>query len=246
MKKICFHIQKGGVGKTTVCGNTAAQFAADGKRTLLVDFDPQGNLTSWLHPTGADAKDIADALTGAAELQEAIVPVSENLWLLPVKSEGGNLKAWSETDLVRNPRAIEFLVGDLEALGYEYAVFDCSPSFSLLERSAIAASDEVVVPLTPEFFSIDGVERFERELRNIEKANRTNIVSDKIVVNLLNRSFTRHKVFLEELQKLPYRIFIIPQDSKTAESQIARTSLINFDRSAKAVPYFEELARALL
>ncbi|MCL2472270.1 MAG: hypothetical protein FWF26_01210, partial [Treponema sp.] len=97
-----------------------------------------------------------------------------------------------------------------------------------------------------EFFSIEGIESFVNELRNIEKANRRTIKNNKIVVNLLNRSFARHRVFLEELKKLQYRVFVIPQDSKIAECQIAHKSLADFEPKAKSLPYFMDLVNSLM
>lgn len=179
-------------------------------------------------------------------MKKALRPLGENLSLLPVISIGGGLKRWAETELVRSPRAIEFLVSDLETHDFEYALFDCSPSLSLLERSVISCMDEVINPLSAEFFSIDGIESFVNELHNIEKANRKSIKNDKIVVNLLNRSFARHLAFLEELKKLRYRVFVIPQDSKIAECQIAHKSLIDFEPKAKSVPFFMELVKAIV
>lgn len=245
MKKICFHIQKGGVGKTSVAGNVASLTAREGKKTLLVDFDPQGNVSSWFCAE-RPRHDIADVITGKAAAEEALYRLDENWSLLPVIAIGGSLKNWAETELVRSPRAIEFLIADLEKLGFDYAFFDCSPSFSMLERSVISCMDEIINPLSAEFFSIDGIENFVNELRHIEKANRRIIKNDKIVVNLLNRSFARHRAFLEELEKLRYRIFVIPQDSKVAECQIAHQSLVEFESRAKSLPFFMELVKAVL
>jgi cellulose biosynthesis protein BcsQ len=244
MKKICFHIQKGGVGKTSVSGNAASLLAGKGKKTLLVDCDPQGNITSWFYPERPE-HDIADVITGNIAVADALHQLNENWFLLPVKVLGGGLKKWAETELLRSPRALEFLVSDLENLGFDYALFDCSPSFSLLERSLISCMDEVINPLSPEFFSIDGIENFVNELQNIEKANRRIIKNDKLVVNLVNRSFARHRAFLGELEKLPYRVFVIPQDSKIAECQIAHKSLIEFDPRAKSLPFYRALVESL-
>jgi nitrogenase subunit NifH len=66
------------------------------------------------------------------------------------------------------------------------------------------------------------------------------------VVNLLNRSFARHRAFLEELEKLRYRVFVIPQDSRIAESQIAHKSLVDFEPKAKSLPFFRELVRSVM
>ena len=245
MRKICFHIQKGGVGKTSVTGNIAALLAREGKKTLLVDCDPQGNTSSWFC-TERPEHDIADVISGKITAEQALRPLGGNLALLPVIAIGSGLKQWAETELVRSPRAVEFLISDLENLGYEYALFDCSPSFSLLERSVISCMDEVINPLSAEFFSIDGIESFVNELHNIEMANRRTIKNDKIVVNLLNRSFARHIAFLEELKKLRYQVFVIPQDSKIAECQIAHTSLVDFSPKAKSMPYFMELVHSII
>jgi cellulose biosynthesis protein BcsQ len=175
-----------------------------------------------------------------------LVEISENFFLLPVVGIGGNLKKWSETELVDNLRAFDFLCADIAKLGFDAVLFDCSPSLSLLERSIIAVADEVVIPLAPEFFSVDGVETFTYELEKIERSNRRRITCDKIVVNMLNRSFVRHREFYEALQKLNYRLFTVAQDSKIAESQIAHQTLYSYTRSAKTLPVFEELAQVLM
>lgn len=233
------------MGKTSVTGNVAALLAREGKKTLLVDCDPQANTTSWFCP-GKPEHDIADVITGQISAEKAICPLGDNFSFLPVIAGTGALKEWAETELVRSPRAVEFLISDLENLGAEYALFDCSPSLSLLERSVISCMDEVINPLSAEFFSIDGIEGFVNEMHNIEKANRRTIKNDKIVVNLLNRSFARHRAFLEELKKLQYSVFVIPQDSKIAECQIAHRSLVDFEPRAKSLRFFRELVKSVM
>jgi cellulose biosynthesis protein BcsQ len=201
------------VGKTSISGVIACNLARHGRKTVLIDWDPQGNASSWFY-RGELRNDVADVLAGKAELDDALQPIAENLSLLPVIAIGGNLKRWAETELIQSPRAVDFLMGDIEKRGFEYAVCDCSPSFSQLERTVIAAADEVVNPLSPEFFSVDGIEIFASELARIEKANRKKIRNDKIVVNMLNRSFTRHKEFYEALQGLRYTVFMIRRTAR--------------------------------
>jgi cellulose biosynthesis protein BcsQ len=245
MRKIAFHIQKGGTGKTTISGTTASCLARRGKKTILVDCDPQGNASSW-YCGEAIKRDVADVLSRRAALPEAIAGVAENLDALPVIAIGGTLKKWSETELAADPKAFEFLNADLAAMGYEYAVFDCSPSFSQLERAVLAEADEAVNPLTPEFFSVDGIEIFVSELRVIEAKYRRKIRNDKIALNMVNRSFSRHKGFQGALEKLDYKIFTVPQDSKVAECQIARKSLFEFAPQSKALAAIDALAGALI
>ena len=245
MRKICFHIQKGGVGKTSVSGTVAYSLARQGKKTVFVDCDPQGNASSW-YCGEVIAHDIADILAHRAPLSQAVKRITDSLFMVPVVAIGGTLKEWSETKLAQNPKAFEFLMADLEGMGFEYAVFDCSPSFSQLERAVIAVADEVVNPLSPEFFSVDGIEIFIAELRKIEEAYRRTIRNDKIALNMVNKSFARHREFQRVLGDLNYQIFVIPQDAKIAECQIAHKSLYDFAPQAKSIPSFEALAAALL
>ena len=245
MRKICFHIQKGGVGKTSISGTVAAGLARRGKKTVYIDADPQGNASSWYCGETVRA-DIGDILARRAGLPETVKDIAPSLSMVPVIAIGGTLKRWSETELTADPKAFEFLTGDLSALGFEYAVFDCSPSCSQLERAVIAEMDEVVNPLSPEFFSVDGIEIFVAELRAIEQKYRRKIRNDKIALNMVNKSFSRHRAFQEALARLDYRIFTIPQDAKIAECQIAHKSLYDFAPGAKAIPAFEALTDALI
>jgi cellulose biosynthesis protein BcsQ len=245
MRKICFHIQKGGVGKTTIAGTVAAGLARRGKKTVFIDADPQGSASSWYCGESIQA-DLGDVLAHRASLPEAVKEIAPSLSMVPVIAIGGTLKKWSETELTADPKAFEFLSGDLAALGFEYAVFDCSPSCSQLERAVIAEMDEVVSPLAPEFFSVDGIEIFVAELRSIEQKYRRKIRNDKIALNLVNQSFSRHRAFQEALATLDYRIFTIPQDAKIAECQIAHQSLYAFAPGTKGVPAFDALTEALI
>jgi cellulose biosynthesis protein BcsQ len=245
MRKICFHIQKGGVGKTSVSGAVAAGLARRGKKTVFIDADPQGNASSWYCGETVKA-DLGDILAHRAALKDAVKEIAPGLSMVPVIAIGGTLKKWSETELAQDPKAFEFLTGDLAALGFECAVFDCSPSFSQLERAVIAEMDEAVSPLSPEFFSVDGIEIFVSELRAIEQKYRRKIRNDKIALNMVNKSFSRHKAFQEALTKLDYSVFTIPQDAKIAECQIAHKSIYDFAPTAKSIPAFDALTDALI
>lgn len=244
MHAIVFHIQKGGTGKTSCAGNTAAGLARRGYKTVLIDCDQQGNASSWFLTSPID-RELADVLTGAAETAGALVEIAPGLSILPVAPLDGNLTVFAETGLIKNPKAFEFLVADLAALSFAYAVFDCSPSFSQLERAIIGSADEVITPLTPEYFSMDGIEIFTKELAHIRKAMRRNIRHDTIICNMINRSFSHHLAFYENLKTLHYRICSVPQDTRIPKAQIFHQSIYDFDPKTKAVPAFEELIQAI-
>ena len=95
MKIIASWIAKGGVGKSTLAGNFSYYLRERGK-VLLVDADPQGNTSGWLHPDSFQWE-MADILAGKCSLKEAVLPVRDNLDMVGTFAIGGNLKKWSET-----------------------------------------------------------------------------------------------------------------------------------------------------
>jgi len=245
MRKIAFHVQKGGVGKTTVSGNIAAALAIQGYRTVLVDCDPQGNCTGWYYNQPVSA-DLADVLKGDTKLATALVCVSDGLYLLPTIAIDGGLKDWSETRLNREPKAVEFLNLDLAASGFEYAIYDLSPGMSQLERAILADVDEIISPLTPEYFSMDGIETFVSELEKIKKNMRREILHQKLVCNNMNRSYSRHKKFFERFDQLAYDLYTIPQDALLAEAPIAHMSIFEYAPEAKSIRALKQLADAIV
>ena len=99
-KAIAFHQQKGGVGKTTLSGTIGCQSALNGYNPLLIDCDPQGNISSWFLDS-TPRYELADVLQGKCFVDEAIIPLAgiENLYILPTFGIGGTLKNYSETKL---------------------------------------------------------------------------------------------------------------------------------------------------
>ena len=170
-KTIAFHLQKGGVGKTTISGTLACQSALDGFKTLLIDVDPQGNASSWFLKK-TPKYELADVVQGRCYINDAIVPVDQvkNLYLLPTFGIGGVLKNYSETKLSEEPFVLQDLVNELTK-DFDHIILDLSPGLGRLERSAIIASDEVITPMTPEVFSLDGLEIFIDELMLMTEDN---------------------------------------------------------------------------
>jgi cellulose biosynthesis protein BcsQ len=244
MRSIAFHIQKGGTGKTSCAGTVAAGLARRGLKTALIDCDQQGNASSWFLTAAIDCE-LADVLLAQTKTEQALAEIAPCLSILPVSPLDGNLTAFAETQLIKNPKAFEFLIADLKALGFAFAIFDCSPSFSQLERAVIGAVDEVITPLTPEYFSMDGIEIFTQELAQIRKAMRRAITHDKIICNMVNRSFSHHTAFSENLKKLSYRIFTVPQDTRIPRAQIYHQHIFGFDPKSKAIPAFEEIIQTI-
>lgn len=244
MRKIAFFLQKGGVGKTTLAGNVAYATSA-AKRTVLVDADPQGNSTSWLLRDPPE-NELADVLAGKVTAQAALVEISENLAILPTFSIGGDLQSLADWKLGSQPFIFDDLCATLEATGFEVAIFDLSPGLRLLEKYVILAMDEVITPLTPEYFALDGIQSFTAALEAINRDYRRDVKHRVLVANQVNRSFRRHRYIHDKFRGLELDMFTIPQDSKIAEAQLAHETIFTYSPESKSIPEFRRLAAAIV
>jgi chromosome partitioning protein len=168
MRKIAVLNQKGGVGKTTTVVNTAAAIAAEGARVVVIDLDPQAHLTIHL---GIEPQKVEfgsyGVMTGAAGFEAEVMMIRPNLWLLPANI---NLVG-AETELVSVVGREIILREAMNACEdlFDYCFIDCAPSLGLLTLNALAAVDEVLIPLQPHFLALQG---FGKLLQTIELVNR--------------------------------------------------------------------------
>lgn len=221
-RTVAFHLQKGGVGKTTISGTLACQSALNGKKTLVIDCDPQGNISSWFLQT-APVFELADVLQGKCFVKDAIVkvPVVDNLYLLPTFGIGGTLKTYSETKLSEEPFVIQDLVREVSS-DYDHIIMDLSPGLGMLERYALIASDEVITPMTSEVFSLDGLEIFITELQKLRKNLRSNVKHDKIIINSFDTRIKQHRdIYAAAVESGNYKVYLIPVDPVFRKSQEA-------------------------
>ncbi|MEI0566371.1 ParA family protein [Brachyspira pulli] len=244
MKSIAFHILKGGVGKTTLSGNVAYKIS-ETKKTILIDCDIQANTSNWFLKEKTDYE-LSDCLQGKP-LENAIKKIKDNLYIIPTKSKDSGLKNYAETKLFQEPFIFDDLNEELKKIGFEYAVYDLSPSISQLERCILLAINEVITPITPEYFSFDGIELFYNELQKINKSYRKNIKYNKIIINLINKSFETHKQYLNILQDLKkYNIYKIGQDRKIADSQKFHQTIFEYYPKSQTIEELEKIAKDIM
>jgi len=245
MKSVCFVNQKGGVGKTSLAGNVAWLAARD-RKTLLVDGDPQGSISSWLLRDRQPQHELADVLQEKVGLGSAIMQLTPSLGLVPTFGIGGTLKDFAERSLEDWPHCFDDLKEATTNLGYRFTVFDVSPGLGRLERMIMSASDELVLPLSPEFFSWDGLEIFSDFLKETRRRQRKDLRFEKVVLNMVNRSMKRHLAYREQVQASGYTVFEVMQDSAIPNSQVLRQTVAEYDSHAKSLPELERLATALV
>ncbi|MHC4241681.1 MAG: ParA family protein [Planctomycetota bacterium] len=168
MRTIAVLNQKGGVGKTTTVVNIAAALAAAGSRVVVLDFDPQAHLTIHL---GLEPQVVESGsykvLTQSAEFEQQIMLMRPNLWLLPANI---NLVG-AESELVsvvgRETILREAMLSSRDK--FDYCLIDCSPSLGLLTLNALAAAEDVLIPLQPHFLALRG---FGKLLQTVELVNK--------------------------------------------------------------------------
>jgi chromosome partitioning protein len=208
MRMMAVMNQKGGVGKTTTSLNLAHAIARRKKRVLAVDLDPQGHLTAGFGIDLRGQPGIADVLIGECAVADVLIAARENLDLIPAGVRLGELE-----HLPRNDKQQGWLLRDaLQDVSddYDYVFVDCPPSSGILGMNALLASKEVLIPVSGDFFALQGLSRLMTLFSYIEQ--RLNMALEKWVV--LTRFQQRRRLAQDVRDKIvghfPKRVFKTP------------------------------------
>ena len=240
--------QKGGVGKTTTSVNLSACVAAEGKRTLIVDIDPQGNATSGLGMAGREGLNIYDVLIEGAEASQAVVDTGfSGLMLIPAGIE----LAGAEIELVGADGREELLKKALMPLKdeYDYIFIDCPPSLGLLTLNALTAADGVLVPIQCEYYALEGVGQLMNTVKLVRRKLNPELALEGIALTMYDaRTNLGAQVVQEVRSHFPEEAFetLIPRNVRLSEAPSYGIPISEYDpRCAGSVAY-KELAKELI
>ena len=190
-KIIAFVNQKGGVGKTTSSINLAASLGLLGKKTLLVDLDPQGNATTGVGIVKSEVKDsVYELLTEKAEVTDVIIKTKfKNLYTVPASI---NL-AGVDMELMEMSRNNKDFIAQLQlkkalesvAEIFDYIILDCPPSLGLITTNALAASNSVIIPVQCEFFALEGIMQLLNSIMFAQKKLNSDLVIEGVLLIIL-------------------------------------------------------------
>jgi chromosome partitioning protein len=245
MKRIAVINQKGGVGKTTTTVSLGAALAALGKRVLLLDMDPQANLTLHLdRRPDLEARTMTDLLVDGARLADMIVPTSTpGLWVVPADTSLSGVEQVLANKIGRETILREAFEEHGDALAYDYVLMDCPPALGVISANALVCVDQVIIPMQAEYFSMQGMTKLMEVMELVQRRlnpglsiamilpcmvnKRTNLTVEVLrelrhhFGDVLARTSVRSNVKLAEAPSFGRTIFEHAPDSNGAEDYAA-------------------------
>ncbi len=254
-KIIAFVNQKGGVGKTTSSINLAASLGLLGKKTLLVDLDPQGNTTTGVGINKSELKEsMYELLTDKTEIKDVVIKTKfKNLYIIPASI---NL-AGIDMELMEMSRGNKSFVAQLQLRKYlyqvvdifDYIILDCPPSLGLITTNALAAAHSVIIPVQCEFFALEGIMQLLNSIMIAQKKLNPTLDIEGVLLTMLDNRANLGLEVVEDIKSyFKEKVYdtIIPRLVKLAESPSHGKPIYAYDPKSRGTEAYLNLAKEVI
>ncbi len=251
--------QKGGVGKTTTVLNLGSSLALKGKKVLLIDLDPQANLSSglgftkqfdkesWTQMEEAPYKSIYDVLINQVPLSEVFVTTdNDNVLLVPSHLSLAGAEIEMVNMLARETllkKAIEEFQEDVD-----YVLIDCPPSLGLLTINALTASDHLIIPIQCEYYALEGLGQLIQTTKLIKGINPTLQIGGVILTMFDSRTRLSSNVVDDVREFFQEKAFktVVPRNVRLSEAPSFGQSIFEYDDSSTGAKAYDKLANEFI
>jgi len=258
-KIIAIANQKGGVGKTTSVINIGTGLATEGKRVLLIDLDPQGNLTLGL---GYDSDELEYTISELLAEMAAKRPLPDDLSPFILHNDEGVDLLPSDMNLEEVQPAMQFMVGGqgnyllkqlIERLdeGYDYVLIDCPPSIAALTYNALIAADAVIIPSQAQAFSAKGSSQLFQHIQRVKNELNPSLEIMGILITMLTERSINERKCIKAVKTIfgdDVTVFTskIPRSVHAGSSNYDGVSIYRFDPDGKVASAYRGCVREVL
>ena len=249
MKLFAIANQKGGVGKTTTAVNLSACLAEKGKRVLLIDLDPQANATSGIGFENGVGNSIYPALIGYSRVEDKIaITRFKGLSIVPgdLDLAGAEVEIARLEDHLTRLRSVTRTM--LTQAPFDYAFLDCPPSLGILMTNALAAADQLIIPLQCEYFALEGLSKIVQVIDQIRGVNPALTIAGIVMTMFDGRTNLSQQVVDEvrtHFKKLVFQT-IIPRSVRLGEAPSFGKPIIEYDPNGIGATAYRALALEFL
>lgn len=247
--------QKGGVGKTTTVANLGVYLAYAGKKVLLIDLDPQANLTSGLQAVRRSREDlnnfsasVYDVMVQRKKISEVFLATAiENLFIVPAAIE----LAGAEVELVAALSRENILRNAISQISdqYDYILIDCPPSLGILTVNAMVAANQIIIPVQCEYYALEGLSQLMKTI-NLIKANiNYNLEIGGVILTMFDPRTNLSKEIADEVRKFFGEIVfetIVPRNIRLSEAPSHGKPIKIYDPNSTGALAYDKLAQELI